>query len=71
MAEASMRKLFVYTFFGGGGGGGSMENFLSVSVMLKLFPHTDFHAKNETGKFISVILVVRVARPLICHTFKF
>ena len=48
-----------------------MENFLSVSVMLKLFPHTDFHAKNETGKFISVILVVRVARPLICHTFQF
>lgn len=68
-AEASMRKLFVYTFFFGESGG-SMESFISLSVILKLFLHTDFHAKNETGKFISVIRMVRVTRPLICHTFK-
>lgn len=54
----------------GGGGEGSMESFISLSVILKLFLHTDFHAKNETGKFISIIRMVRVTRPLICHTFK-
>lgn len=77
-AEASMGKLFVYTVFfgegagvGGGGGWGSIESFISLSVILvKLLLHTDFHAKNETGKVISVIRMVRVTRPLICHTFK-
>lgn len=39
-------------------------------VILKLFLHTDFHAKNETGKFISVIRMVRFTRLLICHTIK-
>ena len=74
-SEASVRKCFVYTVFlvggwGGGGWGGSMKSFPSLSVILKLFSHTDFHAKNDTGKFISVIRMVRVTRPLICHTFK-
>lgn len=50
--------------------GGSMESFISLLVILKLFLHTDSHAKNETGKFISVIRMVRVTRPLICHTIK-
>ena len=39
-------------------------------VILKLFLHTDFHVKNETGKFISVIRMVRFTRLLICHTIK-
>lgn len=39
-------------------------------VILKLFLHTDFHAKNETGKFISIIRMVRFTRLLICHTIK-
>ena len=47
-----------------------MESLIFLSVILKLFLQTDVHAKNEAGKFISVIRMVRVARPLICHTFK-
>ena len=79
-AEASIRKLFVYTVFfwrgrwwGGGGvvrGVWRMESLIFLSVILKLFLQTDVHAKNEAGKFISVIRMVRVTRPLICHTFK-
>lgn len=62
----------VHSFFWRGwGGGGSIESFISLLVILvNLLLHTDFHAKKETGKVISVIRMVRVTRPLICHTFK-
>ena len=49
---------------------GLKQTCANCLVILKLFLHTDFHAKNETGKFISVIRMVRFTRLLICHTIK-
>ena len=78
LKQAYANCLCTQFFFGEGGGGEGggvrgvwrMESLIFLSVILKLFLQTDVHAKNEAGKFISVIRMVRVTRPLICHTFK-
>ena len=69
-ANCLCTQFFLVREVWGAGEGGSMESFISLLVIMKLFLHTDFYAKNETGKFISVIRMVRVTRALICHTIK-